>query len=166
MLEGLGNLGDFLGGIGVVVTLVYLAMQIRHNTQGLDQNNELMRLSFESELRRNIIDLRLSVAGDAELADTWRRGLRGLDQLDATEAARFELVMGNLFGIMRAQFDASTRGLYSLVQTPWLRVIASSPGFREQWDRVRGDIEAQGVAFSEDNREFWQYIESFQRGEG
>ncbi len=32
-MDTLGNLGDFIGGIGVVVTLVYLAFQIRHNTQ-------------------------------------------------------------------------------------------------------------------------------------
>jgi hypothetical protein len=29
VLEDLGNLGDFLGGIGVVVTLLYLAIQVR-----------------------------------------------------------------------------------------------------------------------------------------
>jgi hypothetical protein len=33
MLEALGNIGDFLGGIGVVVTLLYLAAQIRQNTK-------------------------------------------------------------------------------------------------------------------------------------
>jgi hypothetical protein len=32
-LEALGNLGDFLGGIGVVITLLYLAIQIRQNTR-------------------------------------------------------------------------------------------------------------------------------------
>lgn len=31
MLEALGNIGDFVGGIGVVVTLIYLAVQIRIN---------------------------------------------------------------------------------------------------------------------------------------
>jgi hypothetical protein len=31
-LQDLGNLGDLLGGIGVVVTLIYLAIQIRQNT--------------------------------------------------------------------------------------------------------------------------------------
>lgn len=35
MLENLGNIGDFLGGIGVVITLVYLAVQIRQNTRQL-----------------------------------------------------------------------------------------------------------------------------------
>ncbi len=31
-LETLGDLGDFVGGIGVLITLVYLAFQIRRNT--------------------------------------------------------------------------------------------------------------------------------------
>jgi len=33
MLDALGNVGDFLGGVGVVVTLLYLAVQIRQNTR-------------------------------------------------------------------------------------------------------------------------------------
>lgn len=33
MLEALGNIGDFVGGIGVVVTLVYLAVQVRLNSK-------------------------------------------------------------------------------------------------------------------------------------
>jgi hypothetical protein len=32
-LETLGNLGDFVGGIAVVVTLIYVALQIRSNTR-------------------------------------------------------------------------------------------------------------------------------------
>ena len=35
MLDALGNLGDFIGGIAVVATLVYLAVQIRQNTTAL-----------------------------------------------------------------------------------------------------------------------------------
>jgi len=33
MLEALGDLGDFLGVVGVVVTLLYLSAQIRQNTR-------------------------------------------------------------------------------------------------------------------------------------
>ncbi len=33
MLEALGNIGDFLGRLGVVITLLYLAAQIRQNTR-------------------------------------------------------------------------------------------------------------------------------------
>jgi hypothetical protein len=35
MFEDLANLGDFLSGVGVVVSLVYLAVQIRHNTKSV-----------------------------------------------------------------------------------------------------------------------------------
>ncbi len=35
MIENPGNIGDFIGGIGVVITLVYLASQIRQNTRSL-----------------------------------------------------------------------------------------------------------------------------------
>ncbi len=31
-LDNLGNIGELIGAIGVIVTLVYLAMQIRQNT--------------------------------------------------------------------------------------------------------------------------------------
>ena len=34
-LEALGDLGDFVGGIGVVATPVYLAVQVRQNTAAL-----------------------------------------------------------------------------------------------------------------------------------
>ena len=34
-MDALGNIGDFLGGIGVVITLVYLAGQIRQNTRSV-----------------------------------------------------------------------------------------------------------------------------------
>jgi len=32
MLDALGNLGDFIGGIAVIATLLYLAVQVRQNT--------------------------------------------------------------------------------------------------------------------------------------
>jgi hypothetical protein len=36
MLEDLGNIGDFVGGLAVVITLIYLAFQIRHNTNAVE----------------------------------------------------------------------------------------------------------------------------------
>ena len=35
MIENLGNIGDFVGGVGVFATLIYLATQIRQNTRSL-----------------------------------------------------------------------------------------------------------------------------------
>ena len=38
MLEALGSLGDFIGGLAVIATLLYLAIQVRQNTQLLRAN--------------------------------------------------------------------------------------------------------------------------------
>jgi hypothetical protein len=40
----LGNIGDFVAAIGVVISLVYLAAQIRQNTRQLAQNTGAARL--------------------------------------------------------------------------------------------------------------------------
>ena len=51
-LEMLGNIGDFLGGIGVVITLIYLAAQIRQNTAQLRSNADGARIAALDETTR------------------------------------------------------------------------------------------------------------------
>ena len=84
MLESLGNMGDFLGGLGVVFTLVYLAMQIRQNSR------EVKAAAVESIL----MALSESFRGAAESPSLSRVigvGLRDVEQLDETESAQFFL---------------------------------------------------------------------------
>ena len=47
----LGALGEFVGAFAVVATLIYLAVQIRQNTQHVHMQlmSETMRLSHEQE---------------------------------------------------------------------------------------------------------------------
>ena len=61
--EILGNLGEFVGAIGVVVTLVYLAYQIRQNTRQLEQNVTIAKATAvnastiaQSDIRRSIYE--------------------------------------------------------------------------------------------------------------
>ncbi len=51
----LGALGEFLGSIGVIATLIYLAIQIRQNTHSLDEGRKLaMTQAYQSRVdRRN-----------------------------------------------------------------------------------------------------------------
>ena len=44
-LDDLGNLGEFVAAIGVVVSLIYLGRQIRQNTAHLSQNTQSVQLS-------------------------------------------------------------------------------------------------------------------------
>ena len=89
MLENLGNLGDFLGGIGVVVTLLYLAKQIRQNTRQLKLDADSAKtIAFEgtnSDISRWIQE----IVSSRDVAELWVRGLNDIDQLDETDRLRF-----------------------------------------------------------------------------
>ena len=37
----LGALGEFLGALGVIATLIYLSIQVRHNTRSMDESKRL-----------------------------------------------------------------------------------------------------------------------------
>ena len=40
--EFLGNIGEFVGAIGVIVTLIYLAIQVRHSKRSTDANTRAL----------------------------------------------------------------------------------------------------------------------------
>ncbi len=39
-IQMLGNLGEFVGAIAVVATLVYLAIQVRHSKEAMEANTK------------------------------------------------------------------------------------------------------------------------------
>lgn len=53
-IEQLGSLGEFIAAIAVLISLAYLAMQIRQNTQQSKQNSFYDVFRAYSEMRRSI----------------------------------------------------------------------------------------------------------------
>lgn len=140
MLENLGNLGDFLGGIGVVITLLYLAVQVRQNTKQLRSDAEaaLTRsLEGQTEEVGNWIS---SIAESRDVADVWMRGLENLDSLDETDRLRFDYIGARLLQAWQSQYrrsiqteDADTWA----VALRYVKMYFRSPGFRDLWQRSR-----------------------------
>jgi hypothetical protein len=140
VLEDLGNLGDFLGGIAVIATLIYLAIQIRQNTMQIAKNSETMRLSFENEARSELDTFRSSIAADELLSSIWIRGLAD-EELDPAELHRFDLLLMNVVAMLTAQFHAHQSDLYDLERRiPYFALVAASPGFRRFWDRTQSVV--------------------------
>ena len=57
MLEALGNIGDFIGGIGVVITLAYLAVQIRHNTRAGCEDSKHLELQERTQFNTYLLQV-------------------------------------------------------------------------------------------------------------
>jgi hypothetical protein len=77
MLELLGNLGDFIGGIAVVVTLGYLAVQIRSQTIANRRSTFQDLLNHQAQL--NIAWMTNSELGDALIGNRDQK-LEDMDQ--------------------------------------------------------------------------------------
>jgi len=61
----LGALGEFLGSIAVLATLVYLSVQIRQNTRTMDESKKLA-LAQTYQMRSDALQMMLVHAADSE----------------------------------------------------------------------------------------------------
>ncbi|XOV81016.1 MAG: hypothetical protein ACFHVJ_08700 [Aestuariibacter sp.] len=77
--EMLGNLGDFVGGIAVVITLVYLAYQIRQNTKEVRNNSirallDRSAMMFDENIHSPLGEIfeKMDKNETLSIADEWR----------------------------------------------------------------------------------------------
>jgi hypothetical protein len=89
-LAALGNIGEVVGGLGVVISLVYLAGQIRQNTKAIkasshhsinDAFNDYLKLLIENERAAQIL----------------ATGVRDIRELDERQLDTFYAVLSMLF---------------------------------------------------------------------
>ena len=135
MLEALGNIGDFLGGIGVVVTLIYLASQIRENTHSLGA------ASLQSVLDGFRDRFLLPHGANGESAEIFSKGLTSLDALDDNEKRRFWYMMVEVYFQMQQVMHLYERGLIPQVDydawLKWTVALTRTPGGGEMWLQVQ-----------------------------
>jgi hypothetical protein len=95
----LGALGEFLGSIGVIATLVYLSVQIRQNTRSMEESKKLA-LAQTYQLRSDALQMMLVRAADSEhiapvigkLTDAgYPEDVGALERLSKVERQRFRL---------------------------------------------------------------------------
>ena len=126
----LANIGEIIAAILVVVSLGYVALQIRQNTQALKvtatQSYVEMYNTITSELVKQ------------DLADIWSRGFRDFSTLNSTEAVQFSAIAGQLMRVFESAHTQWRRG--ALEQQLWQaseRTLLDSmtmAGFQQWWD--------------------------------
>jgi hypothetical protein len=129
-LDSLAKLGEFVGGFFVIVSLIYLAHQVRQNTRSLRTENYARVLD-----RMSTVQSRLSV--DPELNRIVTVGAENPHRLSRSERIRFSWAMYELFGA--AEFMYLQAQDHALPEAVWARWEASlvwwlsHPGMREWW---------------------------------
>ena len=105
----LGNVGEFIGAIAVVVTLAYLAVQVRHSKEATDTNTRTIRANVAKEVYVgwSKFCLELSRHPDRVLFDKMFKADTDYSQLDYEE----QVAVGYYFRAVVERF-ASEHALY------------------------------------------------------
>jgi hypothetical protein len=122
-MQDLSAIADVVAAIGVVISLFYLAAQIRQNTRQINENtNALRAAAVHTGLQLNSIN-RIALYSTDGTADVWLRGLEDPESLNPTERLRFRLICSN---IVDAFFNAySQTKATNLSPETWIAQIVT-----------------------------------------
>jgi hypothetical protein len=145
-IEALGNLGDFIGGIGVVATLIYLSIQIRQNTRAVRTASRQEIVAGARDWNRLLLD--------PAVAEAFYRGTQQYPDLEAEATTRFRTVMHDLALFMQGAFALWENGaLEEETYHAYLEFFAvqlATPGGSAWWSVARRIYMKRMVANVED----------------
>jgi hypothetical protein len=142
--------GEFIGGIAVVVSLIYLASQIRYSREQMSQNSKLIAAQTTAATSQVRLMTYALIVQDPEVARIWWDGLDDRDSLSEADRRRFDPLYTMAFHSDGQQFQFQRDGVGSPAQ--WelveagLRRAAQRPGVRQWFDDWRA---TQGKEFCE-----------------
>lgn len=131
-LEDLGNLGDFIGGVAVVITLIYLSIQIRRNVNSIQAAN----IQSASHGIAEVMEL---IVSDTELLKLYSAGARDFESLSNEDRLRFASLLGVILHRFENLVAQTNRGF--LPAESWegaknrLRGTFALPGTQDWWNR-------------------------------
>jgi hypothetical protein len=128
--EVAGVLAEVVGALAVVVTLGYLAVQIRQNTKAIKAtSHHAVTDSFNA--------LNVSVFQDPEVGRLWRLGHSGYSNLTEDEQVSFSFMMLAYIRIFETLYYQRNLGTMEeqlfLAEEKSAEWMIAQPGFREWW---------------------------------
>lgn len=146
-LDTLAKLGEFIGGVFVVFSLIYLGFQVRQNTRSLQTENYARLLD-----RMSTLQSRLAV--EPELNRVFILGAQDPGRLTGAERVRFAWALYELFGTAEFMYHQARKGsLPDAVWTRWEATIGwwlSHPGIRAWWNAKPSPLAADFQAFGDE----------------
>jgi hypothetical protein len=143
-----------ISAIAVVVSLVYVAFQIRQNTNQIDQNTKAARATaFDSSIAHTMT-ARQAIFENEDVARIYHKGSIDPDSLSEQDRLRYRLIVHNvLWSIWNLQSQAQVGGLATETweaQLMILKRMMSSKGVQWFWSNFRGEF---GESFQKEVRE-------------
>ncbi len=135
-LEQLGNLGELVGAIAVVVSLLYLAVQIRHSSR-------VSQFEAHRNISESIASIMGDIAQDPDLYRLWKVMTETPEEATHDDRERFGMLLHRFFTVFSDahRFSDTDPHLAMRYQT-FIKRLLVMPAVRDWWSR-------QGVLYSD-----------------
>jgi hypothetical protein len=132
--DAIGAIGEIIGAIAVVVSLIYLALQVRQNTQQISLSLESSKLAaFEQNVEAGNRAREILIT-DPSIAELFLEGLKDYRSMPRTERFRCNMLFRNLLSAIQGgyirqctlggdpeEFEGTSKLLDSLLENPGIR---------------------------------------------
>jgi hypothetical protein len=149
--EALGSIANLIGAAAVVVSLIYLTVQIRTGTRALHTSTR--DAAFQSLMEWNYY-----VMSDADLAWIFQMGCQDFQSVDEKARARLVHVLYSFFKMFEKMYlhslDGSVEQSVWLHNSPMLVAYASQAGARYYLSQRQKIFDPRFWTFLEENRSF------------
>jgi hypothetical protein len=153
--EAIGSIGEVVGAVAVIATLIYLSRQIRQHTSAL-------RSTATQAAHDQAGSVYHLLCSDPEMAGIFRRGTSAPDELTADELARLNAFHSlTQFYLQNWYWQTRARLMDDALLSSWSAItagVSATPGFKQFWAQRRH-------VYSPEYRE-WLETEVFPRAVG
>ncbi|MGR8949047.1 MAG: hypothetical protein ACU84Q_13450 [Gammaproteobacteria bacterium] len=101
--DAVGAIGEVIGAIAVVVSLLYVAVQIRNQ-------NKQSRLNSVNEAARQWNEVLASTASDRALCEVWVEGINDFEGLELVDRTQFTAHAGRVLRVAEAIHEHHKQG--------------------------------------------------------
>ncbi len=134
--EAIGAIGEIVAAVAVVFSFVYLAAQIRQNTQQVEEQCRTQRQSSLLGARSSFTEWRSLVIQDPTIAALWRKANRSLDLLNEEERIQLDFLLVDFFWAHATIWIQMKEGLVDEPLWEMSRsnvAVYAGPGVRVWW---------------------------------
>jgi len=153
-IQDWGAIGEIVGALAVVASLIYLAMQIRQSTRQISMSLESARLAAFERTVDSSNHAREILITNPEVADLFLKGLADYRSLPSPEKFRCNMLFRNLLSAIQGgyirqltmggdpeQLEGTKQTLNTLIKTPgvrqWLEEVETD--WRPEFTRLVAD---------------------------
>ncbi len=140
----LGAIGELVGGVAVIGSLVFVGLQIWHGTEETRRSHAIERARTNREVSKEGAEIFMATS-DSEILDIFRRALVDFSTLSNGEKAMLHnrflspMTLHCLSTFLAAQDDLLDES-YAERWTNYFAMLVKSPGTGAWWDRLKADF--------------------------